>query len=85
MATTTNSKWKPDAELVRMLENPPKPVCNLGKVIAEHPDGKKIEKALANPKWTNPQLASVLSKRTVPMSAGTIGKHRNGECICYSK
>lgn len=83
MATTT-SKWKPDAELVELLKNPPKPVCNLGKVLAEHPNGKEIEAALRNTKWSNPALAAVLSKRTFPISSGTVNKHRNGECQCFS-
>ena len=80
---TTKSQWKPDPDLVNALKNPPKQVCNLGKILAEHPDTKAIEAALKNPKWSNPQLAAVISKHTLPVSSGAISKHRNGECLCY--
>lgn len=84
MATTV-SKYKFDKELVEILKNPPKPVCALGKVIAEHPNGKEIEAAVNNPRWTAAQLAPVLTKRLpgIVIGTGGVSKHKNRDCLCF--
>jgi hypothetical protein len=83
MASTT-SKYKFDKELVDVLRNPPKPVCNLGKIISEHPNGKDIEAAVKDQRWSAMQLAPVLSKRLgQSIGSGAVTGHRNQTCLCF--
>lgn len=78
----TFSRAKVDKELAELLKNPPKQLCVIGHMIAEHPNGADIAEALSNPRWTAPQLANVISSKVRQTSAGAITAHRNKNCAC---
>ncbi len=71
-----------DDELVTLLANPPKAVCTVASMIADHVNGAEIQAAVDNPKWSAAQLAPVLSRKVRPISTGAITAHRNQTCRC---
>lgn len=83
MPANTKRDFKADKELVEILKNPPKKACVIGGIIDEHPNGKEIEKAVYDPRWTAAQLAAVLAKKLgFAISGDAISKHISESCIC---
>jgi hypothetical protein len=60
------------------------PPCSVAAVLEafEPADRKVLVEAMANPTVQHSRVAAVLAQHGHRVNAGTIGRHRKGECRC---
>lgn len=60
------------------------PECTVSLALADMEPGYRaeVEATLADPKVHSTTIARLLVQDGISISAGTIGRHRGGECMC---